>query len=429
MTDAPDVPQVVSVTLDGDLIERATSQSDALVVLPDRVVDGKGIYPQAALTTVKRLRAAGVEARYLDPPESRLFEVKNGVVLVEVVSFVLGIGANAAWDGIKALLRRRASPPPSAEAPAPELSITYVELQEGNELRGTAWKAEGDTEGVLAAIDKFRGGGPESPAELTDLMAGELPEAPALALTSLQADGSDDDLHAAYLSERISEPRDEADRLIEHARQLLADDPSEDELVEAESTSAGALALYRSSLNWAEDTDQEDDAHRALDEAGRFVREAFGCYLEHDGPNYRRTCPVDLGHNRLGLSIGGAASRTCSLCGEDLSECEHLPGTAYLVPGGTDELGWCRVCSEEECFEHSPDQLYRTRVITIIQEVGFVDEVSLVNKPAQPDARILSISLSAADLQATLGEDFEPGMEVSCDKCLSPCGGLIRHED
>ena len=60
-----------------------------------------------------------------------------------------------------------------------------------------------------------------------------------------------------------------------------------------------------------------------------------------------QTCPVALAHNRIGMSIGGTAKRLCSLCGDDLSECEHTPGTSYLVPGGVSSLGWCRVCLQE----------------------------------------------------------------------------------
>jgi hypothetical protein len=66
--------------------------------------------------------------------------------------------------------------------------------------------------------------------------------------------------------------------------------------------------------------------------------------------------------------------------------------------------------------------------VSIIREMD-LDEVSIVTKPAHPEARIQSISISVADLRASLGDNFEPGMDVSCDRCLSPCGGLIRHDE
>jgi hypothetical protein len=92
-------------------------------------------------------------------------------------------------------------------------------------------------------------------------------------------------------------------------------------------------------LNWAEDGPREAEAHTRLDEAGRWVRATFGCMLEQDGTAYFVSCPVRLGHVRVGLSIGGTAHRICSLCGEDVSECEHQRGVAYLVPGGVTDLG------------------------------------------------------------------------------------------
>lgn len=62
----------------------------------------------------------------------------------------------------------------------------------------------------------------------------------------------------------------------------------------------------------------------------------------------------------------------------------------------------------------------------MIQDVE-VDEISLVSKPAMPEARILQKSIPTSDLQAALGDRFAPGMEVSCDKCLSRCEGLTKH--
>lgn len=187
-----------------------------------------------------------------------------------------------------------------------------------------------------------------------------------------------------------------------------------------------ALQFYARSLDWAEDTDAEEEAHQRMDAAGEWVRSTFGCWLARSGATYRQTCPVALAHNRVGFSIGGSASRICSLCGEDFSECEHVPGIAYMVPGGSSALGWCRVCLEKAC-DHSPHQLYRVSVTAIIQEME-VHEVSLVDKPAQPEARIMQMSVPTSELQAELGDGFIPGIEVSCDRCLRPCEGLIKHE-
>jgi hypothetical protein len=243
--------------------------------------------------------------------------------------------------------------------------------------------------------------------------------------TSFETDGSDADIRDAYRREQVMSRRREADLLMSQASGHRG--TTHEGARDAEHDARAALKLYRASLDWAEDTDLEDDAHRMMDDAGRWVRETFGCRVERVGREYRQVCPVALGHNRIGLSIGGhAAVRVCSLCGGDLSECEHLPRTAYLVPGGPEDLGWCRVCLKESC-DHEPNTTYRVSLVSIIRELD-LHEVSIVSKPAHPEARIHSISLSNADLKAALGPDFVPGVEVSCDRCLTPCEGLTKHD-
>jgi hypothetical protein len=163
-----------------------------------------------------------------------------------------------------------------------------------------------------------------------------------------------------------------------------------------------------------------------MDDAGYWVRTTFGCELGRVGGEYRQRCPVALAHNRIGLSVGGTAVRVCSICGGDLSECFHLPGTSYLVPGGSADLGWCRVCLKDTC-DHSPAREYRVSVVGMITEMH-VDEVSLVPKPANPECRIMEMSVPASDLIETLGDAFVPGSTVSCDRCLHQCDGLFKHD-
>lgn len=165
--------------------------------------------------------------------------------------------------------------------------------------------------------------------------------------------------------------------------------------------------------------------HQRMDAAGRWVRTKFGCWLDQDGNSYSITCPVRLGHNRTGMSIGGYALRLCSLCGQDVSECEHRRGIAYLVPGGADELGWCRVCGSKSACQHTAEETYRVSVGSRVVDIH-LDEISFVDKPAQPDARHTRVSVSVAELQEHLGPAWRPGMPVSCDFCLTPCRGLIR---
>lgn len=239
--------------------------------------------------------------------------------------------------------------------------------------------------------------------------------------------GDDSGLRQAYLQSRIDGRRREGEDQLRKARALLAGGPARQGKQRAERDArAGLFALARS-LDWAEDGPDEDASHRRLDEAGRWVRESFGCSLHREGTSYSQDCPVALAHNRIGFSVGGIATRVCALCGQDLSECEHQRGKAYLVPGGTEPLGWCRVCGCECGCDHSPDRTYQAGVVARITRLD-LKEVSLVSKPAQPEARLSSVSVSHAELREELGDGFVPGMRVSCGRCLLPCEGLVKHD-
>lgn len=407
-----------SADVDATILARAESMPAPVVVLPLRLLNGQGVYAQTSVLLVKRLRAAGISADFLDPPESRTFEVKKSALGTIIVSFAINIGSSAAWDAIKRVFRSRSNDEQKAK-----LSITYVDLDDKEGRRGTAWKVEGDSDAVLQAIDKLRQAPPTGdPPEIEDAPRPD----PEAATGAFPTAGPDDDLHAAALAEAINRRRAAAQSLLQDARAVLEGHADPQSLENAEKEARTALALFARSLDYAEDTEEEHEAHRLMDEAGMWVRETFGCQLTRSGTCYRQTCPVALAHNRIGMSIGGTAKRLCSLCGEDLSECEHVPGISYLVPGGTSSLGWCRVCLQEDC-EHTPDETHRVPVVGIIRDME-VAEVSLVHKPAQPEARIMEMSVSVSDLMEALGDDFVPGDEVSCDACLLECEGLTKHD-
>jgi hypothetical protein len=52
-------------------------------------------------------------------------------------------------------------------------------------------------------------------------------------------------------------------------------------------------------MNWLEDSEHFEQAHRTLDDAGRFIRQSFGCTLAFKDGAYRQDCPVALAHNRI----------------------------------------------------------------------------------------------------------------------------------
>ncbi|HEV7938542.1 MAG TPA: hypothetical protein VGP18_11030 [Solirubrobacteraceae bacterium] len=309
---------ITAADLEPSILERAHAADAAIVVLPLREVGGTGIYPQSTLTLVKRLRSAGGSAVYLHDPEHRRFEVKKSAVLDAGATVLLGVASSAAWDAIKALAKRGKSS---------RIEVTYLDLETA-EMRGTAWRVAGKTEAVLQAIDSMRSeaGGASPSQEAASGTVG--PSACKFAA----ADG-DDDLRTDHVRNMITERRQEADDVRAAAENELAGD--EPDRVLAEQLARRSLHFYARSLDWAKDTDDDEDAHRRMDEAGAWVRSTFGCWLEREGETYQQTCPVALAHNRIGFRVGGTATRICSLCGDDFSECEQSRNHPYAFTVGT----------------------------------------------------------------------------------------------
>jgi hypothetical protein len=412
----PDL-RIEPTEIDVIAIKKLGTISAQIVVLPNARSEGLGIYNHSSMMMVKRLRAAGVDAVYLDAPESRTFEVKKGASLLftSMISVGLGIGSSAAWDAVKTFFRSR-----SAKS-ADKLSITYLDVS-GNEGHGRlGWKVEGNSEAVLKAIDKLR---EKESANLVETLIA--PARDSEMAESFPEAGADDDLIEASRREQVEDLRKSAQSLLQDAREAAERECNTDSWQSAEREARAALAIFARSLDWAEDSADENEAHRLMDDAGYWVRQTFGCQLSRSGAEYRQRCPVTLAHNRIGMSIGGTAKRLCSLCGVDLSECEHIPGKSYLVPGGASPLGWCRVCLKESC-DHLANQTYRAGVVGMLKDIE-IREVSLVPKPAQPEARILEMSVPVSELKNILGERFTAGDDVSCDACLFECDGLTKHD-
>jgi hypothetical protein len=198
-----------------------------------------------------------------------------------------------------------------------------------------------------------------------------------------------------------------------------------DGLSDAEVCARHAIDQVVRAFWWAEDTDLEDKQHELMHKIGRWTRRTFGCKLEFDGSTYFETCPIQMAHRRMGMSPAFVGTRICSICGEDLSECQHVRGRSYWVRGERNSDGRCRVCHETDCT-HRPDRLYRATVGAIITNVTEVREVSLVSRPAQPEARLARVSVSTAGLARALGPEFHVGVPVSCDKCLGECWGFAE---
>jgi hypothetical protein len=155
----------------------------------------------------------------------------------------------------------------------------------------------------------------------------------------------------------------------------------------------------RHAIDSLDDEPEFDLAHETLDEVGRYVRTTRPelCIFTEDGTDFVRDCPVDLGHIRLGMSVGVEVEESvCSVCGKDPWTCAHVPGQTY-------------------------DGMRMTPVIT---KANFF-EVSVVSRPDFSGARFMSQGLPRAVVEATLGRQLLPNDRPICTRCTSPCPGLI----
>ncbi|WP_340696865.1 hypothetical protein [Cellulosimicrobium funkei] len=386
------------------LAERHRFDDAGLVVLPyGRDAHGRGLYPANSLLLEKRLRSAGFKVTYADAAGRRLFEARHSAIIDAALAVGLGILTSAAWDGVKWLVRRTGK---VDDRRAPNIELHVTDARPDSSV--TTVTLKGTVDEVTRVIEQLQN------------ESGGLSVLPAAAPPAFAEAGPSEDIWRAHNDGMVANRLSDARNGIDSARQAMTND-----IAEAERCAREALAEYASALNWAEDTDSEESVHSEMDQAAEWVRRTFGCRLAREGTEYFQRCPIALGHSRAGLSVGGYVRKQCSLCGEDLSECSHLPDMAYLVPGGAADLGWCRVCLQRDSCEHASDQNYRVAVVAMVVEMSF-EEVSLVPKPAFPDARLTSMSISASELRTALGAEFTPGIDVSCDRCLTPCGGLKR---
>jgi len=229
--------------------------------------------------------------------------------------------------------------------------------------------------------------------------------------------GSDEDLRAASLARRVRLYRTQALKEAADGRRLLGHSRSGADASMRRALEAAARAFW-----WAEDTELEQRQHELLHRLGRWTRRNLGCELSFDGKRYAQACPVAIAHKRFGNSVGYVGRHECSICGCDLSECEHIVGRSYWIRGGPLDRRACAMCLRMNCT-HSPNRLYRVPVIRIVRDAQ-LHEISIVARPAQPEARLTELPIETAALKAALGPEFTVGMSVSCDKCLGDCWGF-----
>jgi len=234
------------------------------------------------------------------------------------------------------------------------------------------------------------------------------------------SDGGDDsDLEAARVSSTIQGYRTLANQhFAAAAREEKAGRAKQADLHAREAIDASVRAFW-----WAEDTAVEEAQHKLMHRIGRWTRRTLGCQVHCNGKSYEHVCPIRIAHKRMGLSIGYVTNPICSICGEELSECPHIRGRSYWVHGSTGPSGYCPVCMSKGACDHRSDRLYRASVVSIVTE-GEIREVSWVDRPGVPEARILSLPIDTQRLLEHLPPEFRVGMPVNCDFCLLPCEGV-----
>ena len=162
-------------------------------------------------------------------------------------------------------------------------------------------------------------------------------------------------------------------------------------------------------------TNRAWSSHLRVHRVGEYVSGVYGCWHEDESGVWFEVCPVRLAHIPLGLSVGFTGTHLCSLCGLDISDCEHLPGTPYALEARNDN-GVCSVCGEADCG-HGEGELYAVYQHGVIAEAT-MHEVSLTPRPREPRARITAVEL---DPQPQPPSRSIRGLR--CLSCLGPCRG------
>jgi hypothetical protein len=189
-----------------------------------------------------------------------------------------------------------------------------------------------------------------------------------------------------------------------------------------ESNARDALRFAANAINLLEDTQDEDDAHRLVHEIGAFVSWHYGCKIILEDGQWNWTCPVTLAHLRVGYSVGFTATRICSICREDISECPHLPNRLYQVR--VDDRRSCP-CGTFDCQKHEEGEVIETSPSAIIENAD-LQEISLVARPRDPLARILTIGFTSEKMSKIIGGKTIPETvtEMGCFHCRQACTGL-----
>ncbi|MDP3541136.1 MAG: SEC-C metal-binding domain-containing protein [Elusimicrobiota bacterium] len=162
---------------------------------------------------------------------------------------------------------------------------------------------------------------------------------------------------------------------------------------------------------------------------GRQVHDLFGCQLGMDKGSYAVSCPVMLSHSQMGFSIGASAKKICSICGEDMFECQHVKGRQYDAVIATRAHDVCNICAKKECAHEVGAKYDQIMAFSFVTDI-VLDHIAIVQNPDDPLCVVQSQTLTQRDLLGMLPESehskFIYGSSpVQCHHCRV-CDGAPR---
>lgn len=155
-----------------------------------------------------------------------------------------------------------------------------------------------------------------------------------------------------------------------------------------ESDSRQALVHAAAAYRYLRRGPFEHAAHLQLHRIGEMVGGIYGCWYEFEEGRWMDTCLLSMAHTQMGLSAGFTARRLCSICEQDVSDCEHHPDWLYPV-GAARDSDRCNVCDEETC-DHVVGETYLVRP-QVKLDSPVIREVSLTPEPRDPSLLITSM--------------------------------------
>lgn len=142
-----DIVTIERSELPKEELAAALATGASIVIMPhSRTEDGRGVYGESTLFLVKELRAQSLDARYVDEPERRVFEVKKGALAEALVTIVLGVASAGVWDVVKIHIL--------GWFEDKKMEITYTDLSADG--REESWTIRGQGRDVLAAMEKIQ---------------------------------------------------------------------------------------------------------------------------------------------------------------------------------------------------------------------------------------------------------------------------------